>query len=117
MYRLRSKIWLEDRGKIFGDGPCELLEKVDRMGSLRQAAVDMKMSYRQAWDLIRMLEENLGFPLMERQAGGSQGGGSNLTREGRALMLRYRDFRRDADKVLEELFEQHFGDSPGTTGD
>ncbi len=109
MYKLRSKIWLEDRGKVFGDGPCELLEKVDRMGSLRKAAADMKMSYRQAWDLIRMLEENLGFPLMERQAGGSQGGGSFLTREGRTLMLRYREFRREAGTSLDLLFKRYFG--------
>jgi len=109
LYKLRSKIWLEDRGKVFGDGPCELLEKVERLGSLRRAAAEMKMSYRQAWDLIKMIEENLGFPLMERQAGGSRGGGSILTEEGRALMLRYGEFRREAGKSLDLLFERYFG--------
>ncbi len=108
-YKLRSKLWLENKGKVFGDGPAELLEKVDRMGSLRKAAADMKMSYRQAWDLIRMLEKNLGFSLMERQTGGSQGGGSSLTEEGRALMLRYSEFRWEAGNCLDELFERYFG--------
>ncbi len=112
MYKLRSKIWLEsNRGKIFGDGPCELLEKVERMGSLRQAAADMKMSYRQAWDLVRMLEENLGFPLLERQAGGSQGGGSSVTGEGKKIMCRYKKFRQKATISMETLFDQYFGES------
>ncbi len=110
MYKLRSKIWLEDQGKVFGDGPCELLEKVDRMGSLRKAAADMRMSYRQAWDLIKMLEGNLGFSLMERKAGGSRGGGSSLTKEGRVLMLRFRAFRRESNKCLDKLFIRYFGD-------
>ncbi len=107
-YKLRSKLWLENNGKVFGDGPAELLQKVDRMGSLRKAAADMKMSYRQAWDLIRMLEENLGFPLMERQAGGSRGGGSSLTDEGRSLLFSYIQFRREASKCLDDLFKRHF---------
>ncbi len=106
---LRSKTWLEnERGKIFGDGPCELLEKVERTGSLRKAAADMKMSYRQAWDLIKMLEENLGFPLLERQVGGMYGGGSSLTDEGRKLMLRYREFRQETNKSMQVLFDRYF---------
>ncbi len=109
-YKLHSKIWLEDGGKVFGDGPCELLEKVDRMGSLRQAAADMKMSYRQAWDLVKMLEDNLGFALLERQTGGSCGGGSYLTEAGRDLVLRYKNFRKEASSNLEQLFYKYFND-------
>jgi len=108
--KLRSKIWLESNGgKIFGDGPCELLEKIDRMGSLRKAATDMKMSYRQAWDLVKMLEENLGISLLERQAGGRAGGGSSLTGEGKKIMCRYKKFRQEATISMETLFNQYFG--------
>lgn len=110
-YRLYTKIRLEDKGKIFGDGPCELLSRVEQKGSLRQAAADMSMSYRQAWALIRMLEKNLGFALLKRQAGGIRGGGSSLTREGRELMQRFRRFRHEADTCLQDLFEKHFGDA------
>lgn len=106
---LCSKIWLaNDRGKVFGDGPCELLEKVEGRGSLRKAAADMKMSYRQAWDLIKMLEENLGVALLERQAGGRHGGGSSLTGEGRKLMFHYKEFRHETSKSLQVLFDRHF---------
>lgn len=109
-YKLRSKIWLEDGGKVFGDGPCDLLQRVDQLGSLRKAAADMKMSYRQAWKLIKMLEENLGFALLESRAGGREGGGSSLTAEGKKLMLSYRAFRKHAAEKLEELFNEYLGD-------
>ncbi len=109
-YKLRSKIWMVDQGKVFGDGPFALLERIDRWGSLRKAAADINMSYRQAWDLIKMVEENLGFPLLDRQVGGVRGGGSSLTEEGKDLLLRYRAFREEADQSLEKLFNKHFGD-------
>ncbi|NMA91928.1 MAG: molybdenum-binding protein, partial [Firmicutes bacterium] len=32
------KIWLERGGeKVFGDGPCDILQRVERTGSLRAA--------------------------------------------------------------------------------
>lgn len=107
-YKYRSKIWLEDNGKVFGDGPCELLEKIDKMGSLRKAAKDMKMSYHQAWNLVRMLEKNLGFALLKKQTGGIQGGGSSLTEEGKNLMNSYKQFRNEVNKNLDRLFECYF---------
>lgn len=109
-YKCCSKIWLEDDGKVFGDGPCELLEKIDQMGSLRKAAADMRMSYRQAWDLVRLLENNLGFDLLNRQTGGTRGGGSSLTAEGRNLMKNYKQFRKEVDKNIDRLFENYFQD-------
>ena len=109
-YRLRSKIWLEDQGKVFGDGPCDLLQLVDQLGSLRKAAAEMKMSYHQAWELIKMLENNLGFPLIERRVGGRHGGGSILTGKGKSLMLRYSDFRKKANQNLQRLYDDYFGD-------
>ena len=32
------KIWLENNGKAFGSGPCELLKGVQETSSLNQAA-------------------------------------------------------------------------------
>ncbi len=109
-FKLRSKIWLEDQGKVFGDGPCDLLQRVDRLGSLRKAAGEMKMSYHQAWNLIKMLEDNLGFALIERQVGGPRGGGSSLTGKGKILMLRYLEFRNKANENLQILYDQYFCD-------
>ncbi|MBE3113343.1 MAG: LysR family transcriptional regulator, partial [Actinobacteria bacterium] len=64
--KLRYKIWLEKNGeKVFGDGPLDILCRVERTGSLRQAAEEINMSYSLAWNLIKDLEERLGFKLLK----------------------------------------------------
>ncbi len=107
-YKLKTKIWLEKNGeKVFGDGPLDILKRVERTGSLRQAAAEIKMSYSQAWHLIKMLEANLGFPILEMQAGGAGGGHSNLTTEAIALTAAYSAFRKEAREALADLFQKH----------
>ena len=80
--------------KCFGPGPAALLEATDRLGSLRAAAAEANMAYSKAWTSLRSCEQALGIPLMERESGGRRGGGSRLTREGRALLEGYRALER-----------------------
>ncbi|OAT86471.1 winged helix-turn-helix domain-containing protein [Desulfotomaculum copahuensis] len=106
--RLAFKIWLEQNGKAFGDGPCDLLQRIERTGSLRKAAAEIGMSYNQAWRLLRTLEGRLGFPLLVRQVGGAVGGGSTVTPQARRLMHSYRAFREEVADALNRLFGAHF---------
>ena len=77
--RLAYKIWLDYRGRAFGDGPARLLDGVERAGSLRKAATELGMSYNKAWRILHAAEQRLGFALLDRSVGGSLGGGSHLT--------------------------------------
>jgi len=106
--RLNYKLWLEEDERLFGDGPCQILELVDRLGSLRQAAAEINMSYSQAWKLIKKLEKRLGFKLLDKKVGGSSGGGSELTVKGRVLTENFSEFRKEAVKCLSELEEKYF---------
>jgi molybdate transport system regulatory protein len=78
------KVWLEtDEGYVFGPGVYRLLRRVDEMGTLKDAAAFLGMSYRFAWGLIRKAEEKLGQPLIHAHKGGrSGGGGAELTEVG-----------------------------------
>lgn len=96
-------------GKAFGPGVAALLEGVVRTGSLRRAAIDMNMSYNKAWCVVRESEKNLGFLLLSRTVGGSRGGGSSLTEEGRDFLTRYRAFCEETETLLGGLMEKHFG--------
>jgi molybdate transport system regulatory protein len=105
---LKAKIWLEEENrKVFGDGPWDILKRVGRTGSLRQAAAEINMSYSQAWRLIRMIEHNLGFPVLEKKAGGPGGGHSYLTPRAAKLTDAYGVFRVDAEKALNALYAKH----------
>src|SRR4030095_13019476 len=66
----------------FGDGRARLLELIDERGSLRQAAAEMRMSYRNAWGYLRELEKAAGFKFVERAPGGNPRSGMRLTARG-----------------------------------
>lgn len=62
---LRVHLWLESGGgMLLGLGRVQLLELVDRLGSLNRAAKALGMSYRAAWGRIKRTEEALGEPLL-----------------------------------------------------
>jgi molybdate transport system regulatory protein len=107
--KLRYKIWLENKkGKVFGDGPFDILTRVEKTSSLRQAVLEINMSYSQAWNLIKDLEERLGFKLLERKIGGESGGGSQLTEQARDLMMKFEIFRHKAQESLNLLYKEIF---------
>ncbi len=108
-YDFKLKIKRKDL-TLIGEGIAELLKGVESHGSLRQAAVQMNMSYSQAWQLIKLAEDAFGKPLIERQIGGKEGGGSSLTLHAEDLLIRFKAMENDAENCLKNLFEKHFQD-------
>lgn len=105
----RFKVWLEHDGEtVFGDGLLYLLTLIRQRGSIRRAAEEMKMSYRQAWGSIKKAEGRLGIGLLVKQVGGESGGGAQLTPEAEDLISRYEEFRHAADKAVKKCFQKHF---------
>jgi molybdate transport system regulatory protein len=109
--RLRLKLWLEPpNSEGFGPGFLGLLEGVERWGSLSEAARRAHMSYRHAWDLIRLAESGLGTALVESRSGGSGGGGMRVTPAGQALTHRWRALRDEVERFAARTFEDLFPD-------
>jgi len=107
--KLRYKLWIEKDGeKVFGDGPLDILHRVERTGSLRQAAEEINMSYSQAWNLMKDLEKRLGFNLLRRKVGGESGGGSQLTEQAREMMMKFEIFHEEAAQSLNSLYKRIF---------
>lgn len=106
--KVAYKIWLDNNGKAFGEGPYELLKKIEKTNSLHRAANEIGMSYSKAWRLIRTIEERLGFLLIERKIGGQSGGGSRITLEAKKLMYHYEKFQTDTKKAIERIYKKHF---------
>ena len=109
--KIAYKIWLENNGKAFGEGPFQLLRMVVKKGSLLQAAKSLGMSYQKAWFIIRMCEERLGFTMLERRIGGIAGGGSRVTEAGQEFLENYGRFRKETEKKLNAAFQKYFGRS------
>jgi molybdate transport system regulatory protein len=79
-----------DSGASIGPGKVALLERIGVCGSLSQAARDLGLSYRRAWNLLDDLNHAFAAPVVATATGGVHGGGAQLTRFGKALIARYR---------------------------
>jgi len=111
--RIGYKVWLDNNGKAFGDGPYQLLKRVEETHSLHRAAKEMGMAYSKAWRLIGAIEKRLGFLVIERKVGGRSGGGSRVTSQGKELMKRYKHFQKDVNASLEKIYRTHFNFEEG----
>lgn len=89
-FTLNGRVWMEfDNEKILGHGRVELLERIHASGSIRQAALQMKMSYKQAWDMVNHMNANFGSPVVVSQRGGKGGGKAVLTEGGMKIIEQF----------------------------
>lgn len=107
---MRLHLWFEKDEKIFlGIGRALLLERIEQYGSLRQAATDMKMSYRAAWGKLKAAEESIGKPLVQKVKG--KGQRYELTPVGRQLSKQFLQLQQDietyAQGKAQELFREN----------
>jgi molybdate transport system regulatory protein len=73
-----------------GPGKIMLMELISKHGSISAAGKEMGMSYRRAWLLVDEINRIFREPLVEKQMGGSGGGGAKLSKLGREVVGRYR---------------------------
>jgi molybdate transport system regulatory protein len=73
-----------------GPGKTALLEHIARTGSLRKAAAAMEMSYMRAWTLVQTMNRCFKKPLVVTKRGGTEGGATLVTSEGKAVVVLYR---------------------------
>lgn len=74
-----------------GPGKIALLEHIRSSGSLSQAARELGMSYRRAWQLLENLNDGFLHPVAASARGGRGGGGAQLTDFGVQLIRAYRE--------------------------
>ena len=98
-----GRIWIiTAEGKLVGKGRIELMEKIKQFGSIRQAALAMQMSYRQAWQLIDDMNSKATTPLVVSSRGGKGGGNAVITAEGEKYIALFNDFNKKFQKLLAE---------------
>ena len=107
---IKSKLWIEIKGEaVFGRGRRFLLQAIDRYGSIRHAAKEVNISYRKAWSYVKAMEERLGIALVERRAGGRNGGGATLTDDAREFLAKYEMIEDGVRELVDERFRRVFG--------
>ncbi len=104
---VQGDLWLGRKGKAFlSANRIDLLESVDRLGSITRAAQDIGLSYKAAWDAVDAMSNLADRPLMIRATGGQHGGGSQLTEHGRELVRLYRLLQSGYQRLLAQMQAQ-----------
>jgi len=104
--RLKSRQWLVDEHDniIMGEGRKEILENIEKTGSINQAAKLMKMSYKGVWSKIKATENSMNVRIVHT----NKKRGSQLTKEGRELLDKYTVLKKRCQKAEEKIFNAVF---------
>jgi len=113
--RSRLRILSEDLIAL-GPGKVDLLESIDKEGSISQAARERHLSYRRAWNMVDIMNQCFKEPLVASVTGGKGGGGARLTPTGKKVIKLYRKMENKANtailsewKTLQNLLRQAAG--------
>jgi len=107
--KAKFKLWLSTRDieGVFGDGKWQLLKAIESTGSLAEASESLKISYRKAWGDLKKAQEALNKPLVEKHRGGSRGGQSTLTEQGKKWLIAYTRYHKDIEKAIEKAYQKY----------
>jgi len=89
-----------------GPGKIALLEAIARSGSISAGGREMGMSYRRAWMLVDQMNHYFSDPVVRAAAGGSHGGGTELTELGAEVVRLYREIESVAEQATQKLLKK-----------
>lgn len=98
-------------GYDMADRRIAILRGIAQSGSISQAARDVGVSYKAAWQAIDTLTNLAGVPLVERSVGGAGGGGAQITSAGEELLYAAEAMMR----LRTELLQRMQSGTPGGT--
>lgn len=104
MATLQGQIWLDDeQSKRLMLDQIGLLQAIADTGSITAAARAAGISYKTAWDKLERLSNLSREPVVARAAGGSKGGGSQLTEYGIKMLNGFKQLHEEHDLFLQGL--------------
>ncbi len=101
----RIKGWLTLNGEfLLGPRYVQLLEGIERTGTIREGCQATRMSYRTCLSRIRQMEAALGAPLVLTHRGGATRGSATLTPLAKRLIRIYRAWREAVEQASRAAF-------------
>ncbi len=104
--KIETKISIisKNNESFMGIGLVWLLQRIDKLKSINQAAKSMEMSYSKAHKILKRLEKNLGEKILAKKRGGNERGGAELTSFALKFIKEYDDFQKKIKKLAEKEF-------------
>jgi molybdate transport system regulatory protein len=91
--KLKAQIYCGEEPAI-GPGKADLLDAIDREGSISAAGRALGMSYRRTWLLVDSMNRCWAERLVETTPGGGQGKGARITDFGHQILTAYRNLEK-----------------------
>lgn len=101
--QLDSQLHIGPQTGGIGARRVALLEAIETTGSITAGARAVGLSYKGAWDAVNAINNLAETPLVQRNTGGSGGGGTYLTERGHRLVRTYRAAEEEQARFLEQL--------------
>ncbi|MGD2188208.1 MAG: LysR family transcriptional regulator [Desulfobacterales bacterium] len=100
--KLKSSQWIvdEDNNIIIGKGRAEILENIEKTGSINQTAKLMQMSYKAVWSKIKATEKHMDACIVHTD----RKEGSRLSQAGRDLLAKYKLLKTQCMSADDEIF-------------
>jgi molybdate transport system regulatory protein len=93
-------------GQFMDPGKAKLLRMVRETGSLHAAARVLTLSYQHAWNMVDAMNKLAPKQVVEKQRGGSGGGGAFLTKYGILILNEYESISRQVDRFTRQLNQE-----------
>jgi len=107
-FREKIQVKLIGDEAFFGPGPRQLLLAIQAEGSVAGACEAIGISYSKGRGIIRRMEQELGFELVERRQGGSGGGSAGLTEKGGIFLEFFAGYERAVQDHARSIFDDYF---------
>ena len=104
--KLRSSQWIvdEDNNIIIGKGRAEILENIEKTGSINQTAKMMQMSYKAVWSKIKATEKHMNTCIVHSD----RKEGSRLSQTGKDLLAKYKVMKTQCMSADDKIFKGIF---------
>ena len=102
--------------EFLGPGVIQLLEGIERTGSIQQAARAMSLSYVKALRILNRMERGLDRTLLIRHKGGAARGSTALTPFARRMIREFAVLRRKVRHSADAAFAVFLRKSSGAGG-
>ncbi len=103
----KHRLYVYSSGKrVLGKGGAQILEAIDKRGSIASAAKSLGMSYKFVWDYLTRMRRIVKKPVVVTRRGGAGlqrkrgGGGAALTPTAKSLLKQFRLTERSINSLL-----------------
>ncbi len=104
-----TRVSISGQKDFFDHDTYMLLKETDTLKSVREACEKCGISYSKGRNTISLCEQELGYSIVKSRQGGTDGGMSELTEEGKSLLTKFETFEREMAEIGRKKFGEIFG--------